>query len=334
MNTKAKLTSAEISNLWSTYVNDTVTECLLTHFKETLENQDFLPYIEEGISIARSHLDKIRNLFQKEGMLIPSGFPVEKHVVPNAPKLFSDIFCLEYLRHMCKVGIGSHGTAITLSPREDVRLMYQDFLQEAVELNNRTMKYMEQIGVFIRTPSMHYPKEKIIVEKQNFLTGYFGRRRPLLAVEVTHLTTSGLHNVLGQTTCLAFAQVTNDEELSHYFLRGKRISSDILGHTHDILTQSDVPNPITWDADITDSRSAPFSDQLMLFIIGTLSNVGVSLYGAALGISMRHDIGILYADFIRKAAAYGEDGLNLQIERAWLEQPPQFIDHEKLATEK
>ncbi len=334
MNSSIKLSSAEISNLWSTYVNDSLTVCLMTHFKETVENQDITPLIDETIQVATNHMNTLKTLFNLENIVIPTGFPVEKHVITNAPKLFSDLFYLEYMRHICKVGIGSHGTAITLSAREDVRAIYSDFLNDAVKLNNNIMSFMQEIGVFIRTPNMQYPEEVKFAHDQSYLRGYFGHRRPLLALEVTHLTTTSLHNLLGQSTCLGFAQVTGEEELRQYFLRGKKISEDILGHVHDVLLDSDVPSPMTWDAELTNSITSPFSDQLMLFVIGTLSNVAISLYGTAMSTSMRHDVGALYANFIRKAAPFGEDGLNLQIERGWLEQPPQFTDHEKLAREK
>jgi hypothetical protein len=329
-----KLSSAEISNLWSTYINDSLTICLMTHFKETVENKDIIPLFEQTLKVATDHMNSIKAIFQEEKIAVPTGFPVEKHVVPNAPKLFSDLFYLEYMRHICKVGIGSHGTAIPLSPREDVRGLYHTFLNDAVELNHNIMKFMQEIGVFVRTPNMQYPEEVKYAHDQGFLRGYFGQRRPLLALEVTHLTTTSLHNILGQSTCLGFAQVVQEEELRQYFIRGKRLSENILGHVSDVLLDSDVPSPMTWDADLTNSTTAPFSDQLMLFTIGTLSNVAISLYGAAMSTSMRHDVGFLYANFIRKAAAFGEDGLNLQIERGWLEQPPQFTDHEKLAREK
>ncbi|MGX6444601.1 hypothetical protein ACWM35_15435 [Neobacillus sp. K501] len=31
-----------------------------------------------------------------------------------------------------------------------------------------------------------------------------------------------------------------------------------------------------------------------------------------------------------KSGAYGEDGMNLMIERSWMEQPPQFTERNKL----
>lgn len=34
--------------------------------------------------------------------------------------------------------------------------------------------------------------------------------------------------------------------------------------------------------------------------------------------------------FMFKSGAYGEDGMNLMIERSWMEQPPQFTERNKL----
>ena len=72
----------------------------------------------------------------------------------------------------------------------------------------------------------------------------------------------------------------------------------------------------------------------MLYIIGILSNLGMMTYGAGLSATMRRDISAMYGSFITKTGAYGEDGMTLMIEKGWMEQPPQFIDHEKIAKGK
>ncbi|MFP7736550.1 DUF3231 family protein, partial [Priestia aryabhattai] len=104
MNKASRLTSAEISNLWNTYMNDSLNICMVTHFLQTVEDSDVKPLLEETINVAQGHLVEIETIFQQEGIPKPVGFPVEKHVKLNAPRLFTDVFYMAYLLHMSKFG--------------------------------------------------------------------------------------------------------------------------------------------------------------------------------------------------------------------------------------
>ncbi|NYV66709.1 DUF3231 family protein [Bacillus sp. Gen3] len=329
-----KLTSAEISALWTTYMNDSVANCLLTHFIETNTDPEIDSVLTSIQKIANKHIDRISELFQKENIVIPEAFKVEKHVVPKAPKLFSDIFYIQSAYQMCRFGISSHSTFFASSAREDIRFMFKDFIDDASQLYNDTVDKMQQKGIFVRMPFMTYPTKIDFVKKENFLTGWLGRKRSLLSIEVTHLITNAYQNEIGRAICIGFSQVAQEQVLREYFSRGKQLSKHILSSIRDVLEECDIPFPNIWDQSVNGSTTAPFSDQLMLYIIGILSNLGMMTYGAGLSATMRRDISAMYGSFITKTGAYGEDGLTLMIEKGWMEQPPQFIDHEKIAKGK
>lgn len=328
-----KLTSAEISAMWATYIYDSIRECIMAHFSETCTDPEILPLIEETKKLSKEHMNVVSQLFLKEKIILPEGFKVEKHVVPNAPKLFSDIFYINYVLFMCQFALASNTTALTNSAREDVRKMFKDFMEDASNLFNVVVDLMQNKGIYIRMPSMIYPNKIDYINKENFLTGWFGRRRSLLGIEVTQLINTAVQNELGRGTCVGFAQVTQDAEIREHFQRGKKLCKYIQNSIHDVLMENDVPAPTSWDNSVNDSTVAPFSDQLMLFIISTLSNFGMINYGTGFSVSMRRDVNAMYANFITKTTAYAEDGMNLMIERQWMEQPPQFEDHGKLAAE-
>lgn len=327
---QTRLTSAEISNLWSTYINDSLVVCVLSHFLETAEDEEVRPLLQETIKVASSHLRVLEELYQQEGISVPKAFPVDEHVNLNAPRLFSDIFYLEYIHHMSKFGLSSHASAIAISSRNDIRQMFESFIGDGIGLNKKVTDLMKSKGVYIRPPYMNYPKQVDFVEKQNFLTGWFGKRRPLLGMEVCHLYITSLHNEIGKSTLLGFAQVAKDKELKSYFMRGAELCSKILNQTHDVFQDSNVPASMTWDSNVSDSTEAPYSEQLMLFLVSSLSLLGISAYGIALSMSIRHDLGGLYTSFIYRATAYAEDGANLLIERGWMEQPPGFLDRDAI----
>jgi Protein of unknown function (DUF3231) len=319
-----KLTSAEISSLWTANVNISVVICLMTHFFETCTDPEVLKLLEETKEIAQKHLNQIEQLFSKEKIVVPEAFRTEKHVIPKAPKLFSDIFYIQCVLQMSKFGVASHSMGFTMAAREDVRQLFKNLMDDVSQLYNHVVNSMQEKGIYVRLPFMNYPNEINFINKESFMTGWFGRRRALLGIEVTHLMINAIQNQMGMQLCTGFSQVTTDKELREYFLRGKNLCKHIESSIHDVLEESEVPSAISWDQSVTNSTSAPFSDQLMLFIIGILSNLGNSAYGAGLSTTMRRDINAMYANFITKTAAFSEDGLQLMIERKWLEQPPQF----------
>jgi hypothetical protein len=69
-----KLTSAEISMLWSTYIGDTMAICVLNHFSKTCEDLDIEPIIDLALTSAHSHIIQITDIFLKEGIPLPNGF--------------------------------------------------------------------------------------------------------------------------------------------------------------------------------------------------------------------------------------------------------------------
>lgn len=123
-NQKVHLTCAEISNLWDTYMNDSVVKCILTHFLETVGDPEVEPLLKYTIELSDSHLSDIERVFKQEGIAKPDGFPVEQHVNKSAPRLFSDIFYMEYMLHMSKFGLTSHSGAIATSSRDDIRAIF------------------------------------------------------------------------------------------------------------------------------------------------------------------------------------------------------------------
>jgi hypothetical protein len=319
-----KLTSAEISALWATNINVSVVICMMTHFLETCTDPEILKLLEETNQLAEKHMNEIEQVYVKEKIVVPEAFKAEKHVVHKAPKLFSDIYYIQCVLQMSKFGVASHTMGLTISAREDMRILYKNLMDDVSQLYNHVVSVMQEKGIYVRMPFMNYPNEIDFINKENFLTGWFGRRRSLLGIEVTHLMINAFQNEIGMQLCTGFSQVTQDVELREYFLRGKNLCKHIVSSIHDVMEESEVPAAITWDQGVTNSTVAPFSDQFMLFIIGILSNLGIAAYGAGLSSTMRRDISAMYANFLTKTGAFGEDGMNLMIERKWMEQPPQF----------
>jgi hypothetical protein len=69
----------------------------------------------------------------------------------------------------------------------------------------------------------------------------------------------------------------------------------------------------------------------MLFHIETLLSAALGYYGEALSISQRRDLSADYTRMNIEIALIAENGMNLLIERGWMEQPPSAADQKSLA---
>ena len=96
-----KLTSSEIGSLWGEYVNGTAVECVNKYMYSIIEDEVIKKVFEDAISLFSNQKKQIVTLLESEGFLVPIGFS-DADVNLNAGRLFTDIFCLDYLHiSMC-----------------------------------------------------------------------------------------------------------------------------------------------------------------------------------------------------------------------------------------
>jgi hypothetical protein len=100
------------------------------------------------------------------------------------------------------------------------------------------------------------------------------------------------------------------------------------------LTEDNLPGPRTFESEVTDSTTPPFSDKLMMFHVTTLLSSAIGYYGEAMALSQRRDLAANYAKMIADIGLLAEDGMNLLTENEWMEQPPLATDHNDLAKNK
>jgi hypothetical protein len=133
---------------------------------------------------------------------------------------------------------------------------------------------------------------------------------------------------------IGFSQVARAKEVQAYFVRGKEIASKHVEIFGSLLREDDIPAAQTWDAEATAATIAPFSDKLMMFHALAMNSGGIGYYGASMGASQRRDIGAMYSRLMAEVAQYTEDGANIMINNAWMEQPPTVVDRDALVSNK
>jgi hypothetical protein len=326
---KIQLTSAELSLLWTQYINDSASICMITHFLEKAEDEEVRPIIEFALSGSKKNISFLTDFFKKEKFPVPVGF-TEQDVYRDAPRLYSDTFVLMYLRNMSVLGMAAVGGALGFSTRPDVVDFFKNVNQTAIGLQDLTRSLMLKQGTYIKSPYVTLPDKVDFVQKQKFLAGFLENVRPLTVHEITMLFNNIQTNAIGKTLIIGFGQTAQKKEVKQFMMRGKQIAQKHIDLFSDKLKKEDLPAPMIWDAALSDSTIPVFSDKLMMFHIASMNAAGIGNYGTSMAGSPRRDLGILYASLIPEVALYAEDGANIMIKNAWMEEPPQTDDRNQL----
>lgn len=329
-----ELTTAEIANLWTQYMNDSLSICILTHSIEKAEDKDIKEVLQFALKLAESHIVKITNFFNQENFPTPKGFTLEEDVNLNAPSIFTDAFIIAYLHVMTLLGLTGYAGAVASSSREDQLDYFIKCNNETMELHKRIVDVMLNKGLYSKTSRINRPNQVDFVDDQNYLAGWFGKKRPLSVIEISGMSFNMKKDVVKTVLELGFSQVCQTKEIQKYFERGKKICLNHFTIFNNMLTKEDLSSPKTWVSEVTNSTVSPFSDKLMLYHIVTLVSAAVGYYGAGLAVSQRRDIAAEYTRFIAGVSLYAEDGCELLIKHGWLEQPPLADNRENLANKK
>lgn len=325
-----ELSSTELALIWSTYIENSLSIQVLTHFNSINQDPDIAPAINNSLQLSQETVDQLAELFKKESIPVPAGFTQEE-LHPNAPRLYSDVYALRYMKHMTKIGLSTYAMATAASARTDVSSLFQKNLEETLKLHNENTKIMLEKGIYIRPPILTKPDKVEFVTRQTFMQGLIGRKRPLTAIEICHMSMNIENNLIGSTLLTGFAQVAQNPKVREYMVRGKQI-----GHKHaevlrKHLVDDEIASPSVWDSTIERSITPPFSDKLMLYHTNALNSFGIGNYGLAIAASLRNDLVMDYTRLMTEVLKYAEDGANLMIDEGWLEQPPQATDFRALS---
>ncbi|MEC0269428.1 DUF3231 family protein [Paenibacillus anseongense] len=323
------LTSAEMGKLWATYMGNSMTKCILSYFLNHVDDQEIKNVVENALTMCEEFVQTIKEIFTKANFPVPIGF-TEADVNLGAPRLFHDEFYLHYLIYAGKVGISLYGIALPLMSRLDIRAFYTHVLDSTTKLQNQVIDQLTAKGLMDKPPYIPAPNKVDFVKKQNYLNGFFGKVRPLHALEITHLYDNILNNETSKTILIGFCQVAKLQQVREYFVKGKEIAYKHIETFSQFLHEEDLPSPPLLDHMVTDSTFPPFSDKLMLFHKLDMFTMRIRSYGNSMAVNGRHDLEAKYAQLLLDVANYAEDGANIMIDLEWMEQPPGAIDRDSL----
>ncbi|WP_286231127.1 DUF3231 family protein [Neobacillus mesonae] len=328
---KVRLTAAEITSLWASYMNDSAISCKLTYFLSKVEDEEIKPLIKHALDFAQGNVKTLAEIFNKEKYPIPFGFKLEEDVDAAAPRLYSDTYALNYLHQGAQIALQGYSVNLALAVRSDVYSYFNECITQLTTFIRELKELLLSKGIYIRSPYLPIPEDIDFVKRQSFLKGFLGEKRPLSGMEITNLYANFQRNAFGVATLIGFSQVAQSKEVINYLIRGKEIAKkhcDIFGS---ILNNDDLPSPMTWHTEVTDSTEYVFSDKLMMFFTTALIALSIGFYGTSMAMSPRRDLGLHYVRLSAEIAEYAEDGANIMIKNGWMEQPPMAPDRDELA---
>lgn len=319
------LTATELGYLWNTYQSYTLSICVLRYFNLIVEDTEIKPIIDFALQQTEQSVKQVSQFFQQEEFPVPLGF-TDKDVDPHSTKLYTDPFILHILWFMARTTLSMNAAAINTVARRDVFKFYEQSIAGSVQLLDKSMQALLSKGLWIRAPYIPVPDRIEFIQKQSFMQGLLGKHRSLTGVEIGELFYNSLTNSIGLGVITGFAQVTKDEKLREYFLRGRDIANKHIEVFTSILRDDTLPAPAPWNMGVTSSKHPPFSDKLMLTLITNLNAQSISGYSRAAASSMRNDLTVNFTRLATEIAKYSEDGFNLLIANGWMEQPPKAAE--------
>lgn len=316
-----KLTSAEIGTLWTEYVNGTMADCVNRYMYSIVEDASIKKVFEDAINIFAKQKQQISQFIKKDGFPVPLGF-TDSDINMEAPRLFTDIFCLQYLHIMTLHGLIGHITSLSASTRKDLRKMYDSFDNDGKRMFHQTIELLLDKGKFQRDP-LFYPDDDIeIIDNKDFANGLLKTNRTIAATEIVNLSFNIKKNIMAKTLSIAFGQVVQSKEVRKFLEDSQNTADNQIQTLSEILKNDNLPSPSSFETEITTSQVAPFSDKLMLYHIGLLFQVGQVYHGAGLASSMRADLVMTYEKVILKNLAVVKNWFDIMVKNKWLEQPP------------
>ena len=330
---KLKLTSSEVGTLWGEYVNGTMTDVVNRYMFSIIEDESIKATFEDAIKTFAKQKKQIVAFIENEGFPVPIGF-TESDLNKGTEKLFTDIFCLNYLHIMTLHGLLGHTTSLGVSVREDLRHFYDSCDNDAKRMYHQTIELLLEKGNFQRDPYFYPTENPEFISSQDFTDGFFGKGRRLSATEIISISFNLKKSIMAKTLSIGFSQVTQSKEVRKFLEDSEKTADDQIQAFSKIMHADNLPVPKSWETEVTTSTDAPFSDKLMMYHIGFLFQAAQVYHGTGLASAMRTDLVAAYESVILKNLMVTKKWFDIMVKNKWLEQPPLAPNRKEIAKEK
>jgi hypothetical protein len=317
-----KPTAGEISNIWRYIIGNQAHLCFLEHWIQHAEDEDLKMILQRSKDLANQIVKEGLELYEKAGFPQPIGFSLNKDAIPKAPKLMSDKLVFFILQILSEYGVYGYGLTVGKTETPEVLAYIKNCLINSTELYQNITEVIYKKGYQHQPVYIPPPKQSELVQEQSFLAGWWGEQRPVSAIEIDSLIFSLRGVILAKMILMAFSQIARDPKVQKFCKRGKELAGNRVEKIQSLNTTENLPFQATYESEITDSTTSPFSDKLIMFEALSLVEIAITRYGNALSTVARRDLSGLFALYIVETGTFLDDGLSLMIEKNWFEQPP------------
>ncbi|SDQ09142.1 DUF3231 family protein [Virgibacillus salinus] len=330
---KLKLTSSEIGSLWGQYMNGTMTDIINRYMLSIIEDKAIKAIFQGAINTFAKQKKQLVFFIENEGFPVPIGFN-ESDLNKGTKRLFSDIFCLNYLHIMTIHGLVGHTTSFGIAVREDLRYFYDSCDTDGKKMYHQTIDLLLKKGDFQRDPYCYPGESPEFITTKDFTDGFFGKGRRLASTEIIGMSLNIKKSILAKTLCVAFSQVAKSKDVRKFMTDSQKIAEANIKSFSKILDEENLSVPKSWETEVTTSTESPFSDKLLMYHIGFLSQVAQGYYGKGLASAMRTDILTAYERVILRNLRVTQKWYKIMVENKWLEQQPLVPNRQELSREK
>jgi hypothetical protein len=325
----APITSSELANLWMAYQEKTMIVRVLEHFIEHASDEE-KQLLQSHYNSALNNIEMITSILQQEGAVVPIGFTASD-VHKGVPKLYDYMFDIMYLHMMTKVEMSLYALFTGMSYRKDIEDFFIRLTSESQAMNSQATQFLLEKGVLARPPFVTMPKEVNFVQDKNYMGGlWFSEKRSLNTVEVSLIHHAVETNLIGMQLMIGFAQVASDQEVQDFLAKGMKLSKKIEIDLGEFLRDSFIEPPATHAGKATTSKTAPFSDKLMMYNTSLLASFGLGSNALGGAFSLRSDLPTKMAFIAKDIFTFAQDGGKIMIKNGWMEEPPQIEDRNQL----
>jgi hypothetical protein len=323
-------TAPEIGYLWSSYLAESMSVCMLKYIVAKAKDPDYKPIFQQALDVSSQRLNSMETIFNSLSHPIPVAFG-EKDVNTNAKELYSESFLLTYTKLTNEYILQHYCQAYSLATRTDIRDCFSKCIDTARDIHQKASDVLLAKGLLQKPPSIATPEKPDFVNSKNYYgSSIFESKRPLNALEISYIFDDINSKLIIETLNLGFRQVVKDEKIKDYLIRGNKITDKQAGVLGDILEGEDLPVPKTYDYEVTTSEESPFSDRLILTHYTIVLAYTILGYGFALTNSARKDLVTTFTRLISELLTFSKDGTDLLIEHNWLERPPETANRPEL----
>jgi hypothetical protein len=328
MTNNLSLSPSEILSLWNVYLTETMTIHVTKYFLAKAEDKQVIKILEFALEISQEGVRMSSECFRKANHPLPQGF-TDEDVGMDTPKVFSDNAVILIKNKLVQDALVVSSMALGSASRPDIRNFYEKQLRDGAELTNMCLEFIHQKGLH---HPLHIPFPEHIEKVKSsllFLGGILEGNRPLNTAEIFNLVINFQGTEVLSLFFKVFAQfkLSKEHKVEQHFIRGVEIMDKHLQIMQARLSESGLPKLPTWESELTDSTTSPFSERLMLFKSAILLSATAGRYGVALSTAMRKDIGTDFMRLMTETLKYAEDTMNLMIKKGYFDQHPLAKKH-------